>query len=213
MDAYNAAEKAGANALGYALECGKHLNAAKADVGNGKWKKWCGEKLKVSEETERASIADLLKPSRKKPDVFAACKSIRKAMEELAKYNLKDMTLKPPRPKGPSPAQSGNTVTGLVPPEPDTRSTGLKAELENAGADEIIVNIDADKLEEVAKASIAKLSPDKICAAIVGTFSVSQIIDLTKRLNDHVQKQPRTTPVNLAQAADLHRRPLPHATQ
>src|SRR6516162_5450195 len=100
MDAYNAAEKAGANALGYALECGKHLNTAKADVGNGKWKKWCGEKLKVSEETERASIADLLKPSRKKPDVFAACKSIRKAMEELAKYNLKDMTLKPPRPKG-----------------------------------------------------------------------------------------------------------------
>ena len=32
MDAYNAAEKAGASALGYALECGKQLSAAHKTV-------------------------------------------------------------------------------------------------------------------------------------------------------------------------------------
>jgi hypothetical protein len=209
MDAYNAAEKAGASALGYALECGKHLNAAKADVGNGKWKKWCGEKLKVSEETERL-YRRLAEALAKKPDVFASCNSIRKAMEELAKYNLKDMTLKPPRPPRPTSAQSGNGVTALQPPEADT-SSGLKAELENAAADEIIVSIDADKLEEVAKASIAKLSPDKVCDAIIGAFSPSQIADLTRRLNDHVLRQPKATAVP-PPPPELHRRPLAQPT-
>jgi hypothetical protein len=40
MDAYNAAEKAGASSLGYALECGKQLSAAHKTVtaAKGKWK-------------------------------------------------------------------------------------------------------------------------------------------------------------------------------
>ena len=190
MEAYNAAEKAGASALGYALECGKHLNAAKADVGNGKWKKWCGEKLKVSEETERL-YRRLAEALAKKPDVFASCNSIRKAMEELAKYNLKDMTLKPPRPERPTPAQSGNGVTGLQPPEADTPPTGLKAELENAAADEIIVSIDdTDKLEEVAKASIVKLTPDKVSAALIEAWNAEQLSALASRLTAHLRSLP-----------------------
>jgi hypothetical protein len=171
MDDYDKAELAGACALKCALDCGKNLNLAKKAVGNGKWKKWREQHLpKVSEETERL-YRRLAEAVAKKEDVFCSCNSIRKAMEELAKYNLKDMTLKPPRPTRPTAAQSGNGVTALQPPEADTPPTGLKAELENAAADEIIVSIDADKLEEVAKASIAKLSPDKVCDAIIGRLA------------------------------------------
>ena len=212
MDAYNAAEKAGANALGYALECGKHLNAAKADVGNGKWKKWCGEKLKVSEETERL-YRRLAEAFAKKPDVFASCNSIRKAMEELAKYNLKDMTLKPPRPERPTPAQSGNGVTGLQPPEADTPPTGLKAELENAAADEIIVSIDdTDKLEEVAKASIVKLSPEKVCDALTKAWSADELRDLIKRVNMYLGP-PTATTTTTTTATDFARRTFAQPVQ
>jgi hypothetical protein len=180
MDAYNAAEKAGSNALRYALECGKHLNAAMKDVGNGKWKKWRDQNLPaVSEETERL-YRRLAEALAKKPDVFASCNSIRKAMEVLAKYNLKDMTLKPPRPK---PAESGNGVTGLAPPEHDTPSTDPAVVLGEIAADEIIANIDTDKLVDVAKASIVKLSPDKVSAALIEAWTAEQLRDLIKRVN------------------------------
>jgi hypothetical protein len=204
MDAYNAAEKAGASALGYALECGKHLNAAKATV-TGSWKKWREKNLPtVSEETERV-YRRLAEAIEKKADVFASCKSIRDALKHLSAL---DEDLEPkPEVKKPRTTRTGSTAAGLAPPEADTPPTGLKAELENAAADEIIVSIgDADKLEEVAKASLVKLGADKVCDAIIGAFSVSQIADLTKRLNDHVQRQPKATAVPPAPPPDLPRR-------
>jgi hypothetical protein len=158
MDAYNAAEKAGATALLYALECGKQLNLAKENVEEvkGKWKKWREQNLPaVSEETERL-YRRLAEAVAKKPDVFANCKSIRDAMKHLSGLdeNLNPKPVVPRKPRKKS--QTGNSVTALEPPEPDTTS-GLQAELENAAADEIISNIhDADKFEEVAKASTAQ---------------------------------------------------------
>ena len=211
MDAYNAAEKAGANALRYALECGKHLNLAKENVeaAKGKWKSWREKNLKeVSEETERV-YRRLAEALAKKQDVFAKCKSIRDALKHLSTLD-EHLNPKPAPAKKPRGQRTGSTAAALAPPEADTPPTGLKAELENAAADEIIVSIDADKLEEVAKASIAKLGADKVCDAIIGAFSVSQIADLTKRLNDHVQRQPKATAVPLA--PDFHRRPLPQPT-
>jgi hypothetical protein len=178
MDAYNAAEKAGASALGYALECGKHLNAAKKDVGKGKWKKWCENNLPaVSEETERV-YRRLAEALAKKEDVFAACKSIRDALQHLSGL---DENLEP-KPKKPRTQRTGSSATGLHPPETDTTSTGLKAELENAAADEIVVSIDTDKLEEVAKASLVKLSPDKVCDALTKAWTADQLHDLAKRV-------------------------------
>jgi hypothetical protein len=159
-------------------------------VGKGKWKKWREQNLPtVSEETERLyrRLADAVA---KKEDVFAKCKSIRNAMEVLAKYNLKDMTLKPPRATTPRITQTGNTVTALQPLEAATTSAGLEAELENAAADEIISNIrDAEKLEDVAKATIAKLSPDKVCDALTQAWNVADIIDLQHRLVDYIEEQ------------------------
>jgi hypothetical protein len=159
MDCYEKAELSDACALRCALDCGKNLNLAKKAVGNGKWKKWREQHLpKVSEETERL-YRRLAEAVAKREDVFCSCNSIRKAMEVLAKYNLKDMTLKPPRAPKPVAAQSGNGVTGLQPPEADTSATGLKAELENAAADEIIVSIDADNLKRLPRQASSSCHP------------------------------------------------------
>ena len=155
MDAYHAAEKAGADALRSALECGKQLSAAyktvEAASGKGKWKKWCGKNLPdVSEETERVyrRLADAVAL---KEDVFAKCKSIRDAIKHLSTLD-DDLNPKPPRPRRPRKVQTGSSAAGLQPPEPDTTAAGLEAELESAAADEIISNIrDAEKLEDVAK--------------------------------------------------------------
>jgi hypothetical protein len=191
MDAYNAAEKAGSDALRYALECGKHLNAAKADVGKSKWKKWRDKNLPaVSEETERL-YRRLAEAVGKKPDVLASCTSIRKAMEVLAKYNLKDMSPKPPRttPRRQA-AESGNGVTGLPPPEPDTGSPDLTAMLENSAVDEIGKALqDADKLVEFGTAVITRMSPNEVCDALTQTWKVAEIIDLQHRLVDYIDEQ------------------------
>jgi hypothetical protein len=166
MDAYNAAEKAGATALGHALECGKQLSAAFKTVtaAKGKWNKWPDKNLPgVSEETERVyrNLADAVAL---KVDVFANCKSIRAALKVLSGLD-ENLEPKPEQPK--KPRASSSSATGHGPPQPDTSSGGLQAELENAGADEIITSIqdDTDKLEEVARASIAKLTPVVVGAA------------------------------------------------
>ncbi len=156
----------------------------------GKWKAWREKNLKVSEETERLyrRLADAIA---KKEDVFVKCKSIRDAIKHLSGL---DENLNPkPAPK-PRTTRSGSTATGLQPPETDTHSSGgLEAELENAGADEIIANIqdDADKLEEIAKASIAKLAPDKVCDALTEVWNVEQLIDLQHRLVDFINAQQK----------------------
>ena len=182
MDAYNAAEKAGANALRYALECGKHLNLAKENVeaAKGKWKSWREKNLKeVSEETERV-YRRLAEALAKKQDVFAKCKSIRDAIKHLSGLD-ENLEPKPAPAKKPRKSQTGSSATGLEPTQTDTISV-LEAELENA-ADEIISNIhDADKLEDVAKASIIKLSPDKVYTALTQAWDRDQLRDLIKRL-------------------------------
>jgi hypothetical protein len=192
--AYNAAEKAGTSGLSHALECGKYLNLAKENVEaatpKGKWKAWREKNLPtVSEETERL-YRRLAEAVATKEDVFAKCKSIRDAMKHLAKYEYDDdgnLKLKPERKSQPRTKKTGNSVTALTPPEADTPSTGLEAELENAAADEIIGNIrDADKLEEVATASIAKLSPDKVCGALTKAWGADQLRDLRSRLSAYL---------------------------
>jgi hypothetical protein len=73
--------------------------------------------------------------------------------------------------------------------QPPTRLPGgLKAELENAAADEIISSIqrDADKLEEIAKASIAKLTPDKVCGALTKAWGADQLRDLVRGVNAYL---------------------------
>jgi hypothetical protein len=128
ITAYNNAEKAGASALGYALECGKYLNLALENVealpkSKGKWKKWREQNLPtVSEETERVyrRLADAVA---KKENIFAKCKSIRAALQHLSKFdddlNLKPETVRKPRQK----SGNGSTAAGLDAPETARSST------------------------------------------------------------------------------------------
>jgi hypothetical protein len=202
MTAYNAAEKAGASALSCALDCGKHLNLAKENVEavkKGKWKQWREKNLpSVSEETERLyrRLADAVAA---KENIFANCTSIRAAMQRLSMYEFDDegnLQLKPDPQSRPKANGTGNGVTGLEPPEADTPLTGLKAELENAAADEIIVSIkhDADKLEEIAEASIARLTPDKVCVALAKAWDASQLRDLVRHVNAYLNTLTTTPP-------------------
>jgi hypothetical protein len=202
--AYNAAEKAGASALGHALDCGKHLNSAKLTVAaaKGKWKSWREKNLPtVSEETERL-YRRLADAAAQQEDFFAKCKGIRDAMKHLAMYETKDgkLVLKPPKPKPEKKAGTGNGVTVLEPPETDTPSSGLEAELENAAADEIINSIadDTDKLEEVAQRSLTRLTPDKVCDALISAWAPDQVSDLYRRLSTYLS--------SLGASSSQHRR-------
>jgi hypothetical protein len=60
--------------------------------------------------------------------------------------------------------------------------------LQATDAGEIIANIkdDTDKLEEVAKASIVKLTPDKVCDVLTKAWSAEQLHDLTKRVSAYL---------------------------
>ena len=111
ITAYNAAEEAGASALGFALDCGKHLNTAMGAVGKGKWKKWREQYLpKVSEETERV-YRRLAKAVAKKEDVFCGCISIRDAIKHLSGL---DENLQPkPERKTPSSRRTGSSAAAL----------------------------------------------------------------------------------------------------
>jgi hypothetical protein len=187
MEAYNAAEKAGANALGYALDCGKHLSAANKTVtaAKGKWKSWREKNLPaVSEETERV-YRRLAGAVAIKDDFFAGCKSIRDAIKHRSRFD-DDLNLKPEKPKKPKPTSS--SAAGLEPTIP--AKGGLEADLQSVDADEIIAAIDADKLAHLAQASITKLSPDEVCAALTQAWDVDQLRDLVSRLGDHLKIAP-----------------------
>jgi hypothetical protein len=210
--AYNAAEKAGASALTHALECGKYLNLAFENVetatGKGKWKKWREANLRtVSEETERVyrRLADAVA---KKPDIFAKCKTIRDAIKRRSEFD-ENLDPKPERRRVTSKkAGSGSTAAGLQPPDAATSSTGLEAELENAAADEIIANLKGDALEEVAAASIAKLTPEKVCDVLKGALAEDQLRELRSLLNTYLSSLHGVQDTSDASA---RRSSLPHA--
>ena len=216
--AYKAAQKADGEALKYAIECGEQLALAfeNVEAAKGTWKSWYSDNIPEIPQTTENLYRRLASAHADDESIFVDCKSIRDAMKELAKYDLKSETLvlKPERKHTPRQTHNGNTVTGLAPPEADTPPTDLKAELENAGADEIIVNIqdDADKLEEVAKASIVKLSPEKVCDALTKAWSADELRDLIKRVNMYLGP-PTATTTTTTTATDFARRTFAQPVQ
>jgi hypothetical protein len=166
--AYANAEKAGASALGYALECGKHLNAALKTVtaAKGKWKSWREKYLpEVSEETERLyrRLADAVA---RDEDFFAECKSIRDAIKHRAKYD-DDLKRKPETVRKPKEKASGSSATGLSPPEAATPSTGP---------------------------DLANLAADELCTMLVAQWEDDALRDLAKRINEHLSKKSALFP-------------------
>jgi hypothetical protein len=121
------------------------------------------------------------------PDVFAKCKSIRDALAHLSGL---DENLNP-KPVKPRKSRTGSSATALEPPEP-AASTDPAVVLGEIDASDIIDNIkdDADKFEEVAKASIVKLSPDKVFDALTKAWTADQFRDLSKRVNLYLATLP-----------------------
>ena len=162
---YREVVKAEKSALPHAIKCGELLNLAKENVKAEKMK-W-GEWLKVNcpdIAQETASLYMRLAEHRAK---VSKAKSIREARELLPKAKPRGREREP---------EISNGVTN---------STDPAVVLQATDAGEIIANIkdDSDKLEEVAKASIVKLAPDKVCDALIKVWTDDQLRDLIKRVN------------------------------
>jgi hypothetical protein len=210
MDAYKAAEKAGATALGHALECGKHLrsafNTVEAQSGKGKWKSWCKTNLPdVSEETERV-YRRLANAVALKEDFFAGCTSIRGALAHLSKFDPETLEPRAAPTSRPRKSQSGSTATA---PDP-APSTDPAVVLHATAADEIIDNIkdDTDKLEGVARQSIIALTPEAVCDALTEAWGYDQIVDLQNRLVEYLNNPSgEARPATTYEQAGLEQRP------
>jgi hypothetical protein len=145
--AYREVVKAETSALPHAIKCGEFLNLAKENLKaerGGNWLDWLGLNCpEIAQET--ASL--YMRLAKHKSEVRKA-KSINEARDLLPKAKR----------RGPAPKERGPEISnGVTNPDP-------AVVLQATGADEIIANIqdDTDKLEEVAKASIAKLTLDKV---------------------------------------------------
>jgi hypothetical protein len=166
---YRAVVEAEKSALPHAIKCGEFLKLAKENLKaerGGNWSDWLGVNCpEIAQET--ASLYMRLAEHKAK---VGKAKSIREARELLPKAKPRG------RKEGP---EISNTVTN---------STDPAVVLQATGADEIIANIqdDTDKLEEVAKASIAKLSPDKLYNALVKAWTIDEVRELSKQLTTYL---------------------------
>ena len=173
---YREVVKAERAALPHAIKCGELLNLAKENVKAEKMK-W-GEWLKVNCPDIAQETASLYMRLAEHKSKVSKAKSIREARELLPKA----------KPRGREREPEIST--------PVTNSPDPAVVLQATDAGEIIANIqdDTDKLEEVAKASIVKLSPDKVCDVLTRAWSADQLHDLAKRVNAYLATLTSTTP-------------------
>jgi hypothetical protein len=167
---YREVVKAEKSALPHAIKCGELLNLAKENVKAEKMK-W-GEWLKVNCPDIAQETASLYMRLAEHKAKVSKAKSIREARELLPKAKSRG------RDNGQEPEISNGV----------TNSTDPAVVLQATDAGEIIANIkdDADKLEEVAKASIVKLTPDKVCDVLTKAWSAEQLHDLAKRVSAYL---------------------------
>ena len=163
---YREVVKAEKSALPHAIKCGELLNLAKENVKAEKMK-W-GEWLKVNCPDIAQETASLYTRLAEHKSKVSKAKSIREARELLQKA----------KPHGREPEISNGV----------TNSTDPAVVLQATDAGEILANIqdDTDKLEEIAKASIVKLTPDKVCVALTKAWSADQLRDLITRVNTYL---------------------------
>src|SRR5262249_59335723 len=146
---YREVVKAEKSALPHAIKCGELLNLAKENVKAEKMK-W-GEWPKVNCADIAQETASLYMRLAEHKTKVSKAKSIREARDLLPKSK--------PRGREREPGISNGV----------TNSTDPAVVLQATDAGEIIANIqdDTDKLEEVAKASIVRLTPVKGCDVMI----------------------------------------------
>jgi hypothetical protein len=184
---HRAVLKADGDALRHALECGKLLNLAKENVESitkpkRKWSTWREEHCpEISQETSSVYMR-LAKALADDPKVFDDATSIRDALTKIPRGTRRQSG------DGNSDSETSDDQNSSSATNSETHgSPDLKALMENCGADEIGIALrDADKLEEVAAASIAKLTPDKVCEVLKEAWTADQLRDLRSRLNTYL---------------------------
>jgi hypothetical protein len=204
---HKAVLKADGEALKHAIECGKYLNLARENVEStkpkGKWGAWLKEHCpEILPRTERV-YRQLATAVAGNPDIFADCDSIRSALAKLNEPKDDDEESKDDSSEDNSDKCDDEEETGSALPHPSFASEDLTEMLENCGVDEIGKALeDAEKLEEVATASIARLTPDKVCDALIKAWDAEQLAGLVKRVNAHLSTQTGTSP------SSSHRQPI-----
>jgi hypothetical protein len=182
MTAYKAAMRVEGEALKAAIECGKYLNLAKENVkaDKRKWLPWLKQNCPEISQQTASLYMRLADPENL--DKLVGVKTIRdadKALRQSSRRDEDDDEGDDDDDTDDTDDETNNTLLVETPGSPD-----LKALMENCGVDEIGIALrDADKLEEVAIASIAKLSPDKVCGALTKAWGADQLRDLSRRLN------------------------------
>jgi hypothetical protein len=209
---YKAAMRVEGEALKAAMECGKYLNLAqenvKADNGGkkGKWLPWLKQNCPEISQQTASLYMRLADPENL--DKLVGVKTIRDADAALRKPRDED---------GGGDGDSDDAGDDDDNADDETNNALLKSKrgppdlkdlMENCGADEIIDNLedDADKLEEVAAASIVKLTPEKVYEVLRETWTTDQLRDLRSRLNTYLSSlssTPQDTPDAPARRSSL----------
>jgi hypothetical protein len=178
---YRAVADAEKSALPHAIKCGEFLKLAKENLKaerGGNWSDWLGVNCpEIAQET--ASLYMRLAEHKAK---VGKAKSIREARDLLPKAKRRGN-------------RNGNQQTPGI-SNGVTNSTDPAVVLQPTDAGEIIANIqdDADKLEEAAKASIVKLAPEKVCDVLISQWEDSDLRELAKRINAHLEKRQALSP-------------------
>jgi hypothetical protein len=168
--AYKAVLKAEGEALKYAIVCGEALNRAKENIEStkpkGKWKDWLAEHCsEINPRTERL-YRQLAEAVAKNPDIFADCESIRDAVKKVQGNDDEEEENSDSNDESEDSEDEEDEESGNALPQ-WTGTKDLTDLMKVSEVDEIGIALnDADKFEEVAKASIVKLSPDKVCDAL-----------------------------------------------
>jgi hypothetical protein len=189
---HKAVLRADGDALKHALECGRLLNLAKENVESitkpkRKWSTWREEHCpEISQETSSVYMR-LAKALTGDPKVFDDATSIRDALTKIPKGTR--------RQSGDGDSETSENENSSSATNSATHgSPDLKELMENCGADEISTALqDADKFDEVTTASIAKLSPEKVCDALTAAWTADQLGDLRTRLGAHLAKLKPTS--------------------
>jgi hypothetical protein len=204
--AHDAVVESGKSSLTNAIRAGELLVSAKECVEHGAWTQWLDDNCPdISEETARL----YMRLAKNEDEIEKAAEQNGNAVADLSVRGAAKLLSKPltEEQKAARAASLAKKKAEAAKKKP-AGSADLKDLMQNCGADEIERGLrDADKLEEVATASIANLPPDKVYDALTKAWTGEQLHDLIKRLTLFVESLTTARPPP-STAPSVTRRPV-----
>jgi hypothetical protein len=189
--AHDAVINAARDALQNAFRAGELLCAVKDGQDHGDWETWLSNNCaNISPRTARL----YMNLSRKEDALMAAAEQNGNTVADLSVREAQKLLAKPLTPEQKAERQAAKdkkkAEEEAAKKKAGTASPDLKDLLENSGVDEIGIALhDAEKLEDVAKASIVKLTPDKACDVLTQAWSFEEIVNLHNLLARYLNEQ------------------------